>query len=781
MIEMFKMSSFAKLPLIIIACLWNLYGIAQSQIAIGEWKAHLPYFAGIDVTQSDDEIIYSTEWGLLFIDKNDFSIRRMSTVQGLSSTGIQKLIYHPVQDILVVAYNDGVIDLVDKANIETLNDIKDFKNFPINKRINALRIDSDSTILIAADFGISRLDLNSGRFLFTSFTSFQGIKALDAAVHEDVLYMGTDDGLFSIPQNQGINLSEFTLWKEWAPAEGVPSGSRIDALAVSQDSLYAGLDGELFQLIRDSFELVFREDGYELAYLQSGVDKLLIGMHCEQSCDGKLWARMHDGSMELSGQSCTNRTRFAVEDELNRIWYADAWRDFRYAESFGADCKRLRVNSPYSQFATELAVHNNELHIAAGGVAENFTYLFRDHGYFHLANGEWSYLNRNNHSKLKEVDFLDVYRVEVRPSDGRVYLGSFLSGLAEIEEGTISIFDQNNSSLQGAVGDESRERVAGLDFDSEENLWITNFGAPRPISVYRNDGSWQSFPLNGVSNSVSEIAVDDLGNKWVVLEERSNGVLVFDEGDPNTDADDRRYILSEANSALPNNFVNCIEKDLDGDMWVGTLNGPIVFENCGDAVFDGDCYGFRHKFELDGDIEYLLGTEEILSIAVDGANRKWFGTRNGLFVISANGEEEVARFTTENSPLFNNTVNDIAINQQTGEVFIATDDGVISYRSDAVEGGPNHDPEVIVFPNPVHPDYDGPIAIKGLPRDGQVKITDLEGRLVYETQSLGGQAIWYGRDYTGRKVSTGVYYVFSNTTPAFTKPLGHVAKILFIN
>ena len=200
---------------------------------------------------------------------------------------------------------------------------------------------------------------------------------------------------------------------------------------------------------------------------------------------------------------------------------------------------------------------------------------------------------------------------------------------------------------------------------------------------------------------------------------------------------------------MPINNVNSLAVDLDGDVWVGTNQGVVVFE-CGSNVFDPNCQGSKRIVQVDGFNAYLLETEIVTAIAVDGANRKWFGTKNGVFVQSPTGEEQIAFFDKDNSPLFDNTITDIAIDQINGEVFIGTANGLISLRYDATKGEVVNSKSVYAFPNPVRPDYDGPIAIKGLARDADVKITDINGQRVYETKALGGQAIWDGKDYNGK-------------------------------
>jgi hypothetical protein len=155
-----------------------------------------------------------------------------------------------------------------------------------------------------------------------------------------------------------------------------------------------------------------------------------------------------------------------------------------------------------------------------------------------------------------------------------------------------------------------------------------------------------------------------------------------------------------------------------------------------------------------------LGTEVINDIAVDGANRKWIASNNGVWLIEEDGSKVIRHFSTSNSPLLSNTVKSIGINGKSGEVFFGTEKGIISYRSDATEADDVHG-KVTVFPNPVRENYNGPITINGLPADATVKITDIAGRLVYEMVADGGTAVWNGKGFNGKRPATGIYLIFT--------------------
>ena len=231
----------------------------------------------------------------------------------------------------------------------------------------------------------------------------------------------------------------------------------------------------------------------------------------------------------------------------------------------------------------------------------------------------------------------------------------------------------------------------------------------------------------------------------------------------------------ESQGNLPSDRVFSFAEDLNGNVWVGTENGVGVFYHTED-IFEGE-NASKRKVTIDGHTAYLLDGQQVNDIEIDGANRKWFALNNsGVIVTSENGTEEIHHFTKENSPLFSNKVLDIEINEETGEAFFATDKGLISYRSEAIKGR-NSFTDVVVFPNPVRPDYDGLITIKGLISNTVVKITDVSGNLIYETKSLGGQASWDGQSFDGARAHSGVYLVFCSDEDGNTT---YVTKLLFI-
>jgi ligand-binding sensor domain-containing protein len=358
-----------------------------------------------------------------------------------------------------------------------------------------------------------------------------------------------------------------------------------------------------------------------------------------------------------------------------------------------------------------------------------------------------------------------------------------VGGLIEAQNdgaGDVKCYNQYNSILQNAgISGTSRTAIGGMEYDASGNLWICNYDAAAPIAVLKPDGTLRNFSA-APANNLLQVVIDRIGYKWFVVG-FNGGILVYDSGrDIDSPSDDRYRVINTTNSLLPTNTVNFLRVDLEGDVWVGTQQGVVSFE-CGSNVFEASCRGSRRIVTVDDFNGYLLETEDVRCIAVDGANRKWFGTNNGIFVQSPTGEIQEGRFTSTNSPLFDNSISAMGFDGRTGEMWIGTEKGMISVRTETTSGGPVNSSEPYAYPNPVRPDYDGPIAIYGLARDANIKITDIAGNLVYEGQALGGQAVWDGRDYLGRRAASGVYLVMATSQASFEDPDAVITKIVFIH
>lgn len=749
--------------------------VAQADLAIGQWKSHLPFHEGIYVTQSDDKIYYATQYALLIIDKADRALQRMTKVEGLSQVGLSIVKYNRQSDVLVIVYNDGVIDLMSSEGISTLPNIPGSNIILGEKKVYDVHMANDSIAYLSANFGITTLNLRTGLFPNTVKTP---VEVRNTRIFNGQIFAATPEGLYTADPDAGYNIDDFSNWEWMGGQAGFPGDFSTNALGVFDGKLYLDVNDSIYVYDGNTAQYVHHLDGYSIRYFSTEGEHLLAGFRCKGECDGRVLIFDKNLNFTEGVNRCVNRPTYALEDDNGNIWYADEWRFFRVEPKNSGNCDWIDVNSPYSNRVYKLTTGNGQVWVASGGLNASNSALYRRDGFFSLIGGDWDVYSMNNVPELGGItDFLEV---AIHPATGKIYAAAFYDALVSYdpETKTYEVFNETNSTLQWAEGDVERSRVSGLAFDRDNNLWMCNNGAPKPLAVLTSDGEWYSYELPCTNDDEAfEITVDEFGYKWITSLSSSTGIVVFDEGGTFDDlSDDRCRVLNTSNTALPSNAVNVVKVDREGSVWAGTGLGAVVFQ-C--DPLGGECPGTRPFVEVDGFGANLLEDQNVTAIGIDGANHKWFGTGTGIFVMSPEGNEQIAKFTEENSPLFDDNITDIAFNYETGEAYIGTALGLISYRGEAT-GARDFHSGVLVFPNPVREDYNGPIAIKGLAEDATVKITDVSGQLVFETEALGGQAIWDGRDYNGRKANTGVYLVFA-TSRNSSNPEVVVAKILLVN
>ena len=383
--------------------------------------------------------------------------------------------------------------------------------------------------------------------------------------------------------------------------------------------------------------------------------------------------------------------------------------------------------------------------------------------------------------------FWDIVQVAVDPRDpGRVYAASWGGGVLEFRNGSFEKrYDHQNSPLQTALPEQPQDpytRIGGIAFDAAGQLWITNAQSSKGLHTLSPSGEWKSFELTGVSGfqyTIGQLIVTSADDKWIILPRGRDLYVVDKEGARKKQLPVTSYFNNGEQEIFNRmNDVYAITEDLEGEIWVGTSRGVAVFANPRRVWNEDNFYAYQPSLELnDGLYHPLLEKETVTAIVVDGANRKWLGTRNsGLYLVSERGTAELLHFNTDNSPLLSNTITSLAMHPVSGELFIGTDQGLISYQADAPAGRENL-AGVYVYPNPVRESYHGEITVAGLMKDTDVHITDIAGNLVFKTTSLGSKVTWDGRNLNGRRVATGVYLVFcADATGNETQ----MAKLLFI-
>jgi len=770
----------------VVGLLWSGWATGQSnqfpQITIGQWREHLPWHRATFVAQSERKVYFATEWAVVEVDKAERTPRFLTRIEGLSDAGIERIGFNRLTRSLLVVYQNSNMDIwrADNGAVRNLPVIALNRQLLGDKRIYDIAFDG-SFAYLACGFGVVKLNMEQGEVVYTTFTD---AVVRSVALHEGYLYASTVEGFFRLPVNDA-NPADFGRWEALGPAQGLPLGRAAADMTSYGGQLFVGLGRALCRYNGVKLDTIGQHPEHEVIFLTAEGSGLVIG-----------WKKGFNGNVQYLPAPFASPydihwacevfdPYYAIEDGTRRFWMADGKDDFRYYDESTSKCDRFRYNSPHREAVSELAIGQGRVFAATPGNSPTLTPLYNRAGlYIREPDGQWTRLHEGTNPELVPYDcHVDLWRVAVHPFLPKFFIGSFWGGLVEatgVGQPT-KTYTQYNSTLQNAgIAGANRTAIGGLAFDGSGNVWISNYSAPQtPIAVLKADGTLRHF--SAPVNPLLQVAVDRNGYKWFVVG-FNGGVLVYDSGanidDP---ADDRYRHITTANSVLPTNAVNCIAVDQDGDVWIGTSQGAVSFQ-CGSNIFkDNLCRGTRRIVNVDGFNGYLLENEAVQTIAVDGGNRKWFGTTNGIFVQSPSGDEQLARFTATNSLLLDNNIRHIAIDHTTGEVWIATTKGLMSYRAEATEGSPVHSEQPYAYPNPVRPDYEGPIAIYGLARDANVKITDVAGHLVYEGRSIGGQAVWNGRDYLGRRVASGVYLVFATSTRNLDNPEGVVVKIVVLN
>lgn len=756
--------------------------IFSQNIAIDEWRDHLPYGKCISITESESRVYCATPYDVFYYDKTDNSLRRLSKVTGLSDIGISAINFNKEHNTLLIAYSNANMDLIKNDEIINISDIKR-KQILGNKTINNILF-IDNYAYLSCGFGIVVLDIVKEEIADTYYIGPEGsfINVLDLTFDNDnsLFYAATESGIYKASYNNP-NLAYFASWTK---DTSIPhTDLEYNLIEYFNKMIIANNANHIFDT-----DTLYVFDGTSWDY---AVDTGYSATRKNITTNGEKLVVSNYSNVDVYDKNLTRTLRVwtynqgtvapndAFIDDDDKIWIADNVRGLEKSWNKGWSSEQFLPNGPYSNLVYSMAIGGNDLWVVPGGINSSWGNLWNSGGLYSFIDNNWVSYTHKNSEYLSVIR--DMVSIVVDPLDNKkVYAGSWGYGLFEITNGELTeIYDNNNSSLKPTL-EADRINVGGLCFDSEGNLWVTNSSAENVLSVKMIDGNWKSFNLGSSVSGIEtgKIVIDDFGQKWILT--RHHNIFVFNDNNTITNTlDDKVKVLSGSagNGALPGNYIRSIAVDNEGEVWIGSDQGVAVFYSPGDIFSNTNFDAQQILVERDGHYRPLLESESVTAIAVDGANRKWLGTdRAGVFLMSADGTEEIHHFTEDNSPLFSNSITSIVINDD-GEVFFGTSKGIISYKGTAVTPKPNTE-DVLVYPNPVRPGYDGVIAIKGLVANSDVKITDVSGNLVSVTKSQGGQAIWDGRNLDGRKVHTGVYLVFTSNSDG-SETL--VTKILFVN
>ncbi len=756
-----------------------LPALCSAQSRIGEWRAHVSFTHVTDVAETGESIVAATANGLLFVDKKGWQLTTKTKTEGLSDAGISALAYASAPEILIAGYQNGNVDLLQKGRIINLPDLTRKNDLP-DKTIYRIVCEGNFAYLCCA-FGIVKIDLQRIEVAETWYFGAGGdLKiASDLTAFNGSWFVATNKGIFKADK-QNTNLQDYRNWKLQSslpqPDAGFSSFAHMDGLLFTSDTSNDRLlawDGKNWQQQFPEIKKIKK--------IRSSATGLVV------LTQGEIWLTGKSGNSMINsylpGSSIEGiDPEDALTDSKGELWIADYRFGLTHRTGISSYIQ-LVPSSPGSDMLTALKAGPED--IFAGTVTMHSDGS-KEAGISIYQAGIWQNFTSADDTELKSIQPVTSFAFSKDHPD-EYWASSAGSGL---------LFFRNNrvaarfTGLNAALGSINGFCVVnGLATDTKNNLFYTNPTGEFRLGSRSANGNFASLPYHGMSfsnNPTGELIVSGSDIHWVILPDEGLFAFKVHGSIENISDDQSRKIavkssFSHGSTTLITEFseISSIAEDRNHELWVGTGAGVVVYNNP-EKVFDpGEFYGIQPSLNNgEGLFKPILDKEKITAIAVDGGNRKWFGTaHSGVFIFSEEGEDLLNHFDSKNSPLLSDKIISIAISQKSGEVFFATDKGLISFKSDATASESDLS-KAYVWPNPLRETFEGDVTIDGLTDGTDVRITDVSGNLVYRGTSIGGRAVWNARNVNGVRVATGVYLIFCSS-PQVTKT--KIIKLLVIH
>lgn len=735
--------------------------LAQRTAGYGDWQLHLPTNRVRVLADTGPRVYGAAEDVFFALDKETGTIQRLSTRDGLSDVSVREMAYDSVGQQLVVTYLSGQIDVLnDKGRVvASLSDIRR-KQLAGAKTINRVDV-ARRLAYLSTTFGIVVVDLQRREIKNTYANIGPGgtvPQVYGTAVQGDTLYAATSAGL--LRGRLSANLLDYNNWYS-TPGFGPRPGDPYRTLVTHRGKVYAGInDDNLYRAVGAGWVSLNFAWGAtkECRALRSSSAGLLVTEANRVSLlqidarTNQVRSRIQSPRMEAALD--------AIRASSGPVYVADYYSGLLRVDANGQNLTSLVANGPSSPGAFNIVPDpvSKTVTVLAGGYMENYVQADNPDGFAVFdADGRWTNYNALNFSAT-EVPLVNDLTRGTRTPDGTLYIASYGGGLIEWKgPGQWQRFTQGTPGsplLTASTGNPNYTRISDVAAAPNGDVWVLNRHQllQRSGLMRYSPGTqqWQTMPWFNGSENLERIALDDLGQVWLGRDRKGpQGLAVYN---PETNA---LRSFSETGTVWD------LTKDRRGAIWLATSKGAYVYDDPS-QVFQPGAPNLVSPVVRRGQGTGFgaLSTEVARCVAVDGGNRKWFGTDNGLWLFNEDASEVLQYFTTANSPLPSNKILDVAVDDRTGEVWVGTAQGLVSYRGSATvtEGAPSC---AKVFPNPVRQDFSGQVGISGLANNAEVKITDITGTLVYQTRANGGTVVWNLADYNGRRVQSGVYLVLT--------------------
>ena len=754
-----------------------LGGTAQAQrtAGYGDWQLHLPTNHPLHLADAGDRLYVATENAFYFLDKNLNTTQVLSRRDGLNDVGVAALAYDSVTRQTVLAYKNGNLDILrPDGSVRNLNDILR-KSIQGAKEIHQVSIGGGKAY-VSTSFGLVVVDLTKLEISDTYTTIGPGgtmIAVYDAAVANGFLVVATSVGL--LRGQLTSNLLDYRNWVLYQPILSSPTKRVYHFVAAYAGQVYAAVEGNgaaVYKFVEGTlgtWQAVPNTGSGEYRSLRASS----IGVFIVDDAAGVRRLDSNEVVTTVVPPAVGTFTEDAVRSRDGSYFVADYQFGLkRVRPGTGQSPEFFVANGPESSLAFGILAdaRTNIVDVFTGGYSERYQPTGQRAGFYEYANGQWT--NFTSATLPGGVQFPDLNSPVrgTRTPDGTLYVAAYGGGLLEWKgPGQFRRFLEGTpgSPLLGTFGDRNRVEVTDVTADAAGSVWVVNRHLrPNTSGLSLFDpvaATWRTIPWVSGLEALERIVLDDNGYAWVSVSRKTDptgaplGIFAIDPAVVNPNVP--RFFTTA--SGLPDNQIYELAKDRRGNIWAATIKGVAVF-NAAAGPFDTNvAFTLPYVTRGEGNGFPALFTEAVRALAVDGGDRKWFGTDHGLWLFSPDADEALLHFTTANSPLPSDHIVDVKVNDKTGEVWVATDAGVVAYRGAATvtEGNPHC---TAVFPNPVRPDFTGTVGITGLANNAQVKITDVAGHLVYATKANGGTVAWNLTNPDGQRVRSGIYLVLSS-------------------
>jgi hypothetical protein len=748
----------------------------QAQNFENNWSGYFSYVSIKSISQGNDKIYAAAENAIFTYDLSTQEIETVSTINGLSGKEITTAYYSENFGLYIIGYKNGLIEIVVDGddNILKVVDILDKLTIPPDsKQINHF-YEYNGKLYISSGYGISVYDLDALEFGDTYYIGSLGsqISVTQTTVFEDFIYASTSgNGIRSALVNDA-NIIDYQQW------------------TTSSLGGYKGiqtLGGELYALnntntlFKQDSDLGFIEiDSFSSSVIDFGVQSNMLTITTENTIQAfeegyNLLAEVNN----LMGYDYTLQSGFY----FNNIFYlgTSSLGMLVVPESPQEALQVLPAGPLYNQ-PFSIDASPGQLWVSYGDVDLTFNpFPLTRKGISNFKNEAWKNIKYDSLiDQLGVNDANDLVHVKINQNNPFVtYMSSYQKGLIKLNgQDPFILYNETNSPMDIPNGNEALGiRVFGSDFDRDQNLWLVQSRIDDGLLKLTPDGQFQTIDISNIIDAETELALSKLAvsrTGYVFFGAVDSGLIGYN---PTTNQFNK---IGEGlgTGNLPTTDIKALTFDNQNRLWIGTRKGLRVLYSIGSFFEDGAETDAQPIIILEDDVpQELLFLQSITDIEVDGSNNKWISTAtSGVFYLSSNGQETLLRFTSDNSPLPSDNVLDIAIDDSSGKVYFATNDGLVAYNGTST--APKDDLEnVYAFPNPVRPNFLGNVTIDGLMAKANIKITDITGNLVFETTSEGGSIQWDTTAFGKYKVASGVYLILVTSDDNL---LTKVAKIMII-